>query len=78
MEGPSPSASPSGSRLSRLVGYVIWGKCAPHPCPWFSSLHNEELLWQKVGKEVSLASSSSTLPSPPAPPQLPWPACLGL
>lgn len=64
-KGASPSSIPSNSGLSRLVG-----KWTPPPGPWFSGLHNEELLWQQVRREGSLGFSPSTLSIPP-PPQLP-------
>lgn len=67
-KGASPSSIPSNSGLSRLVG-----KWTPPPGPWFSGLHNEELLWQQVRREGSLGFSPSTLSIPPPPSSL---ACL--
>lgn len=59
-EGPT-GGGVSDSGLSRLVG-----KGTPHPGPWFSGLHREELLWQQVGREGSLGFSPSTLSIPPS------------
>lgn len=64
MEGASPSTSSSISRLSRVVGCVIWSKGTPHParvCFW--PLQRGAPL--AAGREGGL-SSLSTLSSPPS------------